>query len=266
MHEARSSQPAQRQRAASEPVRAARTLAQTELVDGRPEAAAQQDLQEATNHSPYVTAQRRQLADAFGTALQRKPDHSVSQNQPVAQLLSLNGVLVDTATPYPNANQAAVLTHMHGEWDGVNAHAVSGGHLLTEMVNDWGAAVPNADLGGLDANSAAGVHFAGALPGDKITPHQHDFKLVTGVAGQRRRSNTKTSTFWPSSWGDNELTATLTDSHQNGAANMWASKANTSYWYRWQTLGANTLFPVEKVATATGTNRNKAKAGRLPRV
>jgi hypothetical protein len=197
-------------------------------------------------------------------AMENIPASDLSPVQQVAQRMSLNGVLVDEATPYPNNNQAAVLMHMAGEWDVANALAVTGGHLLAAMVAKWGAAVPNSVP---DARSPTGVHFAGRLPGNNITPHQHTFRLVAANLarqGQTRISNPKESTFWPANWSADNLAQTLNNSYQNGGANMWASKARTTYWYRWQTLGDNTLFPIERVAEPVGTLRNKMKAGRYP--
>lgn len=179
----------------------------------------------------------------------------------VMQLKNLNGILLDETVPYPNNNQAAILTHMAGEWDGINGHAVDGGHLLSSMVQLYGPAVAKSLPNG---ESAAGVHFAGGLPGDRITPHQHNFKLVKDNAGGgvRRVSAAKDSTFWPASWSRNNLVNTLDHSYRNGNATEWASKQNTSYWYRWQTLGANTLFPIDRITRITGSDRNKMKEGR----
>jgi hypothetical protein len=195
-------------------------------------------------------------------AMENIPASDLSPVQQVAQRMSLNGVLVDEATPYPNDNQAAVLRHMAGEWDVANALEVRGGHLLAGMVAQWGAAVPNSVP---DARSPTGVHFAGGLPGNNITPHQHTFRLVAANParqGQTKISNRKESTFWPANWSPHNLAQTLNNSYRNGGENMWASKAGMSYWYRWQTLGDNTLFPIERVAQPTGTWRNKMKEGR----
>ncbi|WP_298769906.1 DUF4157 domain-containing protein [uncultured Shewanella sp.] len=179
----------------------------------------------------------------------------------VIQLKSLNGILLDETVPYPNNNQAAILMHMAGEWDGINGHAVDGGHLLSTMEQLYGPAVAKSMPNG---ESAAGVHFAGGLPGDRITAHQHRFKLVKNNpgGGARRVSASKDSTFWPRSWSSNNLVNTLNHSYRNGNATDWASKQNTSYWYRWQTLGANTLFPIERITRITGSDRNKMKEGR----
>lgn len=227
-----------------------------------PRARQLQAYQRMADHSPQGERLRSLQAMADGGSarpIQRTPTASAG----VVQRTSLNGVLVDPAVPYPNGNQAAVLTHMAGEWGGANGGAVTGGHLLNEMVAAWGPAVANS----ANPNNAspAGVHFAGGLPGDNITPHQHTFRLATQNPGNQQTnvSLAKQSTFWPSGWNNAELTQTLNNSFRNGAANTWASKENMSYWYRWQTLGANTLFPIEKVATATGTDRNRMKAGRL---
>jgi hypothetical protein len=195
-------------------------------------------------------------------AMENIPASDLSPVQQVAQRMTLNGYLVDEAKPYPNDNQDAVLTHMAGEWDVANALAVTGGHLLAAMVAQWGAAVPNSVP---DARSPTGVHFAGGLPGNNITPHQHTFRLVAANParqGQTKISNPKESTFWPANWSAANLAHTLNNSYQNGRANEWASKARMTYWYRWQTLGDNTLFPIAKVANPVGTLRNRMKAGR----
>jgi hypothetical protein len=206
----------------------------------------------------------QQVADP--AAMESGSANSLLPIQQVVQRMSLNGVLVNEAIAYPNDNEGAVLTHMVGEWDVAGGLAVTGGHLLTAMVAQWGAAVANSNP---NAASPTGVHFAGGLPGNNITPHQHSFRLVANNPahqGQRRVSNLKQSTFWPANWGDANLVLTLNNSWRNGAANEWASKANMSYWYRWQTLGDNTLFPIERVAEAEGTLRNRMRAGRPARM
>jgi hypothetical protein len=194
--------------------------------------------------------------------MENMPASNLSPVQQVAQRMSLTGVLVDEDTPYPNNNQATVLTHMAGEWDFANALAVTGGHLLTAMQLKWGAAVPNSVP---NAMSPRVVHFVSGLPGNNITPHKHAFRLVEVNPArqvQTRISNLKESTFWPANWSANNLAETLNNSYQNGGKDTWASKANMTYWYRWQTLGENTLFPIERVAKPEGTLRNKMKAGR----
>jgi len=196
-------------------------------------------------------------------AMENIPASDLSPVQQVAQRMTLNGEFVDEATPYPNDNEAAVLRHMAGEWDVANAPAVTGGHLLAAMVARWGAAVPNS--ANPNAGSPTGVHFTGGLPGNNITPHQHTFRLVAANParqGQTKISNPKESTFWPANWSAANLAHTLNNSYQNGRANEWASKARMTYWYRWQTLGDNTLFPIERVAEPLGTLRNRMKAGR----
>jgi hypothetical protein len=183
------------------------------------------------------------------------------RNENVLQLTSLNGVQVQKDVKYPNNNQVNVLTHMDGVWDGVNGHAVTGGHLLDGIKNTWGPPVANSVPNGA---SPKGVHFEGGLPGNKITPHQHRFRLVhDNQQGANAVSNPKDSTFWPGDWKQAKLINTLDNSFRCGNATQWASKENTTYWYRWQTLGANTLFPIELIGTATGTDRNKSKAGRI---
>ncbi len=179
----------------------------------------------------------------------------------VAQLTSLNGRLVDVNTPYPNGNQATILAHMAADWNGAAGGAVTGGHILDAMVTKWGNAVANSVP---NNQSPDGVHFAGAIPGNNITSHQHSFQLVRTNPGNNQTtvSPVKQSTFWPNNWTTAALATTLQNSWQNGPANAWASKENTSYWYRWQTLGANTVFPIEKVPVATGTLRNRMREGR----
>jgi hypothetical protein len=254
------------------------------LMDHRPGAAVQRQVAARANHGPLAMQQKAcigmanggsralqlkalvaRIGDSPRMVAQRMAGDTALPRGPVAQLTSLNGHLVDTEVPYPNPNQAAVLNHMAGEWDGESGHAVTGGHLLSAMTAQWGAAVARSVPGNA---SAEGVHFAGALPGNNITPHQHSFRLVRVNPGDQRTkiSSAKESTFWPRNWTAGELAGTLNHSFQNGAANMWASKENMSYWYRWQTLGANTLFPVEKVATATGTERNNNKSKRARQV
>ena len=192
-------------------------------------------------------------------SLQLVSNHSVNSN--VIQRITLNGTQVDENTMYPNNNQAGVIVHMGGEWDGIGGHAVTGGHLINEINNVWGGqpvanSVPN-------GASPAGIHFESNIPGNNITPHQHRFRLVhNNPQGANTVSNPKDSTFWPRNWNQASLIRTLNNSFRCGNATQWASKQNTSYWYRWQTLGANTLFPIEHIATATGTDRNRSKAGR----
>lgn len=246
------------------------------FMDNRPQAAMQRKMVAMANDGPLAVRQKARIGMANdsprasqlkalaagngpGRVAQCKPAGTNLPGGPVVQRMSLNGVPVDTAVPYPNLNQAAILEHMAGEWDGEGGHAVTGGHLLDAMVAAWGGAVANSVP---DNAAPAGVHFEESLPGNNITPHQHTFRLVNSVNGRAQISRSKQSTFWPRNWDAGALTATLNNSFRNGGANMWASKANMSYWYRWQTLGANTLFPIEKAAVATGTERNRMKAGR----
>lgn len=174
----------------------------------------------------------------------------------VLQRVSLNDIPLKEDIVYPNDNEQEVLTHMAGEWAGRAGNAVTGGHLLTAMKAKWGDAVANSVP---NLHSAPGIHFAEAIPGDNITSHQHRFRLVRNTPSGTVISPQKDSTFWPKSWSTDALSDTLNNSFRNGNANQWASKKNTSYWYRWETLGANTLFPIEKVTAPTGTKRQKSK-------
>jgi hypothetical protein len=205
-----------------------------QLVDNGPEAIAQRKLRRAINNNLTVPQ------------LKGNQEMVKTNNMPPIQRISLGGKKVQEDVKYPNTNEAEVMTHMAGEWGGGNNTAVTGGHLLSAMVDTWGPAVPNSVNPNL--TSAPGVHFESSLPGNNIIKYKHTFRLVKKQQGQARISNPKQSTFWPKNWSTANLKQTLNNSYQNGPADTWASKENMSYWYRWQTLGTNTLFPIEKFA------------------
>ena len=158
---------------------------------------------------------------------------------------------------------------MAGEWQQNNDGAVTGGHLLTEMEQTWGNAVPNSNptaQGVQQSNPADGVHFPGAVPNvRRVIGDQFTFKLVSTNNSQKKVSSTKQSTFWPTGWNRQNLVNTLQNSWQVGGSNdKYASKANTNntFWYKWQTLGVNTVFPNNTIKNVTNTDRQKMRAGR----
>ncbi len=179
----------------------------------------------------------RKTGDA--SPVQRK-EASVAQ----FALGTLGGYRVNEAK-YVNGNWGTIETHMKGEWGGGDNGAVTGGHVLNGMTGEWGASHFSVARAKPNVN-ASGVYFEGAnnLP-KNIDGTQHDFYLAT-VGNQKKLSNIKSSSFWPKGWSLDNLKATLDDSHTTNQANIYASKANTSYWYTWQTLGANTVFPVAR--------------------
>lgn len=207
------------------------------------------------------TCKQLKQQELMSRATTQRKNIEINISNDVAQLTTLNGRRVDLSNPYPNPNQATILDHMAANWNGAQVGAVTGGHILNEMVNRWGNAVANSVP---NNQSPDGVHFAGAIPGNNIASYQHSFRLVRTQPGNNQTtvSPVKQSTFWPNIWAAGELARTLQNSWQHGHANEWASKENTSYWYRWQTLGANTVFPIEKVPVATDTLRNRMRAGR----
>lgn len=64
-------------------------------------------------------------------------------------------------------------------------------------------------------------------------------------------SKLKESTFWPRDWGEEQFKAVLNNSYKTTTGNVYASKANTSYWYTWEMLGDNTAFPIGRYARMT---------------
>jgi len=149
-------------------------------------------------------------------------------------------------TMYENNNEATILEHMGGEWNRQNDGAVTGGHLLASMIAKWGNAQFN-QANDRNAVNQSGVYFTGsnALP-NRITNEQFTFYLGIIENGRVKKSQTKNSTFWPRDWDEEDLRNVLNNSYKTNQQNVFASKQNTSYWYTWQKLGENTVFPLDR--------------------
>lgn len=183
---------------------------------------------------------QRQLKDdrsGSSTSIQR----AVVQRVAIGTL----GLLTVNDTKYVNNNEATLLQHMGGEWNGNNGTAATGGHLLSKMESKWGAAQYQQPHNAASVTADAVYFTNGTNLPSKITNVQHEYFLGK-VGPPTKHSNTKSSTFWPKDWSDTSFKAMLNDSHTTNTANTFASKANTNYWYTWQMLGGNTAFPLNR--------------------
>jgi hypothetical protein len=206
----------------------------------------------SAQHRPPVTplSAAAGIMQLQGTIGNRAVGRLLSSQAPVIQRKVI-GRLGDYSvhdTKYENDNEDALVNHMGGEWNGNNDGAVKGGHLLTKMVSTWGAAQygKEHDLRQVDRS---GVYFTGGrdLP-THLTNQQFEFFLGRKVQNNKTMSRLKESTFWPRGWGEGEFRAVLNNSYKTNIANIYASKANTSYWYTWEMLGDNTAFPTGRYA------------------
>lgn len=228
-------------------------ISKLSFVDNRPQASSQGKLIKSIQKKENKTG----LPDDMSGLVSVK--YETIQRASVVQRMLLDGLAIGDL--YANDHENDIIAHMGGEWNGNNGGAVGGGHLLNKIVASWGPAVANS-VPTPGPNVANGVHFPGNIPRvNRVTQNQFTFRLVT-TNGTKRVSQPKTSTFWPTNWSQQDLKKTLQNSWQLGdQENYYASKENTSYWYAWQSLGDNTLFP-NKILQVTGTERQRMHRGR----
>lgn len=142
--------------------------------------------------------------------------------------------------PYANGNENGIKDHVKGEWGENSNGAVAGGHLYTTMRAKWGNWTADEAHSLQPGNRDAGLYLTHAdTLSSKITNARHEFFIIKGG----RVSKTKSSTFWPKTWSAADLGRTLQNSYKTNTNNIYASTANTSYWYTWEELGGNTAFP-----------------------
>jgi len=204
-----------------------------------------QMIQKMADNSPQVKAQDKlkqiiQGSDNTEQSIQRKA------------LGVLGGYTVDD-TKYANGNWATIKTHVAGEWDKSNTSKPTGGHILNAMTAKWGQAYANKENKRNATTNASGVYFTGAIPNArKIVGDTFDYFLVDySDTSNKKQSKTKTSSFWPTSWDTSNLGNVLADSYKTNTNDTYASKAEVSYWFTWDSLGDDTAYPLARYKEMT---------------
>jgi hypothetical protein len=164
-----------------------------------------------------------------------------------ASIGTLGNATVDD-TKYDNSSWGNISTHLAGEWDKSNTSTPTGGHVLNAMTAKWGDAHANVPNVRNNKTDESGVYFTGAQPSaNKISGTTYNYFLVDKPDnGQKKQSNTKTSSFWPKNWGTENLKTVLDNSHMTNKTDIYASKAITNYWFTWHSLGNATAYPLAR--------------------
>jgi Holliday junction resolvasome RuvABC endonuclease subunit len=149
---------------------------------------------------------------------------------------------------YANGNSATILNHVAGEWDKSNTTKPKGGHILKAMTSTWGQAYANKANVRDATTNASGVYFTGSIPNaGKIVGDTFDYFIVDySDTSNKKQSKTKTSSFWPVSWDISNLGNVLADSYKTNTADTYASKAEVTYWFTWNSLGDDTSYPLAR--------------------